>query len=70
MGRRFLECFVVAQDDAGLPVDPEFRAALRAYMTWAVDDVMAYAPRGAVVPEHRAVPCWSWDGLQSESDGS
>lgn len=64
MGTRFLECFVAAQDDAGLPDDAEFRAALRAYMTWAVDDVMAYAPHGSVVPPGQATPRWSWDGLQ------
>lgn len=65
MGQRFLECFVAAQDDAGLPDDPEFRAALRAYMTWAVDEVMSYAPRGSVVPTTTAIPRWSWDGLES-----
>jgi hemoglobin len=30
LGRRFVDCFVRAADDAGLPTDPEFRAALRA----------------------------------------
>ena len=35
LGRRFAECFAAAADDAGLPADPEFRAALRAYMEWA-----------------------------------
>jgi hemoglobin len=68
MGQRFLQCFVAAQDDAGLPDDPEFRAALRAYMTWAVGDVMSYAPGGSIVPGRRAVPRWSWDGL--ETDGT
>ena len=63
MGRRFVDCFVQAADDAGLPDDPEFRAALRAYMEWAVADVMAYAPVDAVVPEALAIPHWSWDGL-------
>ena len=53
-----------ALDDARLPADAEFRAALRAYMEWAVDDVLAYSPVDAVVPEGRAVPHWSWDGLE------
>ena len=39
LGSRFVECFVKAADDAGLPDDPEFRSALRAYMEWAVSDV-------------------------------
>jgi len=64
LGRRFVDCFVAAADDAGLPDDAEFRAALRAYMEWAVDDVLAYSPQDAVVPEGLPVPRWSWDGLQ------
>src|SRR5580704_6914469 len=35
LGRRFVDCFVLAADDAGLPADADFRAALRAYMEWA-----------------------------------
>jgi hemoglobin len=62
LGRRFLECFVLAADDAGMPGDPEFRAALRAYMQWAVADVLGYSPEGSVVPAGARVPRWSWDG--------
>lgn len=40
LGRRFVECFVRAANDAGLPDEPEFRAALRAYMQWAVHEVL------------------------------
>ncbi len=40
LGHRFVECFVRATDDAGLPDDPEFRAALRAYMQVAVDEAL------------------------------
>jgi hemoglobin len=64
LGRRFVDCFVAAADDVDLPDDPEFRAALRAYMEWAVADVMAYAPHGSSVPPGLAMPHWSWDGLQ------
>ena len=63
-GPRFVACFVQAADDARLPADPEFRAALRAYMEWAVADVLAYAPPGSRVPESAAVPHWSWEGRQ------
>jgi hemoglobin len=63
LGRRFVSCFMQAADDAGLPDDPEFRAALRAYMEWAVAEVNAYPDRDAVVPDNRALPRWSWDGL-------
>lgn len=64
MGTRFVNCFVQAADDAGLPADAEFRAALRSYMEWAVGQVMACSPKGFQVPSGLAVPCWSWDGLQ------
>jgi hemoglobin len=62
LGRRFVECFVGAADDAGLPADPDFRAALRAYMQWAVADVNAYPERDATVPSGRPMPRWTWDG--------
>jgi hemoglobin len=65
LGRRFVDCFVAAADDAGLPDDPDFRAALRAYMQWAVADVLTYSSPGATVPAGLAVPRWSWDGLQN-----
>ena len=65
LGRRFVDCFVAAADDAGLPEDPELRAVLRAYMEWAVDDVLAYSEPDVAVPEAAAMPRWSWDGLQA-----
>jgi hemoglobin len=65
LGRRFVVCFGQAADDAGLPDDPEFRAALRAYMEWAVADVLVYSPQRSVVPPGAGMPRWSWDGLQS-----
>lgn len=62
LGERFVACFVQAADDANLPADPDFRAALRAYMEWAVSDVLAYAPPGSTVPDALSVPRWGWDG--------
>jgi len=67
LGVRFVECFVQAADDAGLPDDPEFRASLRAYMEWGVQDVLASAPHGTAVPRNLAMPRWSWDGLQEDA---
>jgi hemoglobin len=64
LGERFIRCFVAAADDAALPADLELRAALRAYMEWAVNDVMAYSPAGSVVRTGLPMPQWSWDGLQ------
>lgn len=65
LGQRFVDCFVRAADDAGLPADPAFRAALRAYMQWAVDEVALSHPHDTNIPPNLAVPRWSWDGLQS-----
>jgi hemoglobin len=64
LGERFVACFVQAADDAGLPDDPELRECLRAYMVWAVDEVMAYSPADSEVPYGLSTPRWSWDGLQ------
>ena len=65
LGRRFVDCFALAADDAGLPAEPDFRAALRAYMEWAVSDVLTYSPHGSVVPGDLPMPHWSWDGLRA-----
>ena len=63
LGERFLGCFVGALDDAKLPDDPEFRDAMRAYMRWAVDNVLSYAEADDV-PPRAAMPRWDWSGLQ------
>ena len=66
-GPLFVACFVRAADDAGLPEDPDFRGALRAYMEWAVTEVLAYSPHGSTVPAGLTVPRWGWDGLERGS---
>jgi truncated hemoglobin YjbI/GNAT superfamily N-acetyltransferase len=63
LGPRFVACFTAAMDDAGLPDDPALRATLRAYMEWAVAEVMAYSPQAARVPAGLAMPRWGWQGL-------
>ena len=65
LGERFVACFVAAADDAGLPDDPELRAALRAYMEWAVTAMYAYNAQGSVVPTGMPMPRWGWTGLQA-----
>jgi hemoglobin len=64
LNRRFLACFVRAMDDAGLPDDPEFRSALRAYLEWAIDEISGRPDSAPQVPAGAPVPRWSWDGLQ------
>ena len=63
LNRRFVDCFVAAADDAGLPDDVEFRAALRAYMEWAVNEFNAHPADAAGVPAGLSVPRWDWEGL-------
>jgi hemoglobin len=54
---------MVAADDAKLPTDLEFRAALRSYMEWAVQDVaLRYPGSAGDVPAGLPVPRWGWDG--------
>lgn len=64
LGRRFVACFVAAADDAGLPADPRLRAALRAYMEWAVADVLEHEQE-ADIPRLQPLPRWTWDGLST-----
>jgi hemoglobin len=65
LGDRFVACFDAAMDDAGLPEDAEFRAAMRAYMRWAVDDVLVHSPRGTVVEPGAPMPRWGWAGREA-----
>ena len=64
LGNRFVACFVQALDDAELPSDSEFREALRAYMRWAVDNVLAHEETTDVEPG-LAMPRWGWNGLEA-----
>lgn len=63
LGRRFVTCFLAAADDAGLPTDSEFRAALRGYMEWAVEVVVAFSPDEPSTAAPTPMPHWTWDGL-------
>jgi len=64
MGDRFEACFEQAIDDANLPADEQFRAALRAYMHWATREVNSASPAGTRIAPGKPMPRWSWDGLQ------
>ena len=61
-GPRFVACFMQAADDVGLPDDSDFRAQLRAYMEWATEEVIAYAPPEAQVRPGLPIPRWGWNG--------
>jgi hemoglobin len=68
LGERFLDCFVRALDDAGLSDDAEFRDAMRAYMRWAVDNVLTYSSGETPVPAAAAMPRWGWNGLEQSDE--
>lgn len=67
LGERFCRCFELALDDAAMPADPEFRASLRSYMRWAVDDVLSYSAADATVAPGKPMPRWDWDGLRTDA---
>lgn len=58
--RRFVELMSRAADDAQLPDDPEFRAALLGYLEWGTRLAMQNSQPGAEVVEHAPVPRWGW----------
>ena len=58
--RRFVTLLSVAADDAGLPDDPEFRAALVGYAEWATRLAMHNSQTGADVAREAPVPHWGW----------
>jgi hemoglobin len=57
---RFASLMSRAADDAGLPDDPEFRAALVGYLEWGTRIAMHNSRTGAEVVEHAPVPRWGW----------
>jgi hemoglobin len=57
---RFVALMSLAADDAGLPVDPEFRSALVAYAEWGSRLALANSQPGAEMPAHAPVPRWGW----------
>jgi hemoglobin len=57
---RFATTMSQAADDAGLPADPEFRAALVGYLEWGTRLAMENSRPGATPAEHAPVPRWGW----------
>jgi hemoglobin len=49
-----------AADEAGLPADPEFRAALMGYAEWGTRLAAHNSQPGAEVAPHAPVPRWGW----------
>ena len=57
---RFVTLLSRAADDAQLPSDPEFRAALIGYAEWGTRLAVHNSQRGAEIAEHAPVPRWGW----------
>ena len=57
---RFASLMSLAADDAGLPDDPEFRAALVGYLEWGTRLAMHNSRPGADVVQEAPVPRWGW----------
>jgi truncated hemoglobin YjbI/CDGSH-type Zn-finger protein len=49
-----------AADDAGLPADPEFRAAFGSYLEWGSRLAIENSASGASPPPGMPVPRWDW----------
>ena len=60
MRLRFVTLLSRAADAAGLPDDPELRAALMGYAEWGTRLAMHNSQPGAEVFEHAPVPRWGW----------
>ena len=57
---RFVTLLSRAADDAGMPADPEFRAAIMGYAEWGSRLALHNSRAGASVVEHAPVPRWGW----------
>jgi hemoglobin len=57
---RFVTLLSRAADDADLPADPEFRAALMGYAEWGSRLALHNSGPGAQVAQHAPVPRWGW----------
>jgi hemoglobin len=57
---RFASLMSLAADDAQLPDDPEFRAALIGYLEWGTRLALANSQDDAAVVEQAPVPHWGW----------
>ncbi len=57
---RFATLMSTAADDAGLPADPEFRAAFVGYLEWGTRLAMHNSQPDADAAAHAPVPRWGW----------
>ncbi|HEY2437779.1 MAG TPA: CDGSH iron-sulfur domain-containing protein, partial [Solirubrobacteraceae bacterium] len=57
---RWVELISLSAQEAGLPSDPEFQAAFRAYIEWGSRLALENSQPGAEPPPNMPMPKWSW----------
>ena len=57
---RWASLMIESADEAGLPTDPEFRAAFVSYLEWGTRIAVENSTPGAKPPQHMPVPRWWW----------
>jgi hypothetical protein len=57
---RWVTLLARSADEAGLPTDPEFRAAFTGYLEWGSRIAVENSTPGAHPPEHMPDPHWWW----------
>jgi hemoglobin len=60
----FMTLLSRAAEDAGLPADPEFRAAIIGYAEWGTRLAMHNSQPGTQAVAHARVPRWGWGVAQ------
>ena len=59
--RRWIDLMRDALDEAGLPDDPEFRAAVVGYLEWGTRLAVINSAEGVEAPEpDMPMPSWNW----------
>ncbi len=57
---RWVQLLCRSAQEAGLPSDPEFQAAFRAYLEWGSRIALENSQPGAKPPPHMPMPRWWW----------
>ena len=57
---RWVQLLLRSADEAGIPTDPEFRAAFVSYLEWGSRIAVENSTPGAKPPPHMPVPRWDW----------
>ena len=58
--QRFVEAFLAAADETGLPDDERFRERFRAYLEWGAAIAVDVSQPGADLTTDQPVPRWDW----------